>query len=363
MGGDGDDLLQGGQSDAGTLTFSLNDQNQVVSTFTIEDSALSSASTAAAETNWFSNNVPITNDNRVGFVYRDSQQLETLSTLSQSVLDRLPTTEEMNMWTQQALPDIELGEIAHQVYLDFNGNTASAPVETQMAQLLTDVWGEDQVNSDWVDLGIEHINNGGSWGDALLFMARHDNLRSGILDNNGALKLTQNLQTSETGWSSDTGSDTLIGGQGNDTLVGNGGADVLRGGAGNDILSVSDSTFALLDGGAGFDTLRFDGLIALNLRTQPDTRLAGIEAIDLKSDGVNNILSFNITDILNINETRTATNTLTIQGNAGDIVNLDNTSNGQTGSWANTDSGVYEFTSGEIGVIGTVTIDADVTVN
>ena len=57
-------------------------------------------------------------------------------------------------------------------------------------------------------------------------------------------------------------------------------------------------------------------------------------------------------------------NTLVINGSAGDTVNLDNNSNGQTGSWADAGSGVYEFTAGGgIGVIGTVTIDAGVTIN
>ncbi len=169
-----------------------------------------------------------------------------------------------------------------------------------------------------------------------------------------------------------TGNDTLTGdgnanqlvaGAGNDTLVGNGGADVLRGGAGDDILAVSDLTFASLDGGTGSDTLRFDAALSLDLRSLADPKLDSIEVIDLTGDGGNSTLSLNLTDVLNLNEAQTAANTLVINGNAGDIVNLADTSNGQTGSWADAGGSVYEFTVGGIGVIGTVTIDAAVTVN
>ncbi len=157
--------------------------------------------------------------------------------------------------------------------------------------------------------------------------------------------------------------DQLVAGAGDDILLGNGGADVLRGGAGNDILAISDLTFASLDGGTGIDTLRFDVPLDIDLRTLADTKLDSIEVIDLTNDGGNSTISLNLTDLLNLNEAQTAADTLVIHGNAGDIVNLDNTSNGQVGNWSNTDSGVYEFTAGEIGIIGTATIDTAVTVN
>jgi len=161
----------------------------------------------------------------------------------------------------------------------------------------------------------------------------------------------------------DDNANQLVAGAGNDTLVGNGGADVLRGGAGDDILAVSDLTFASLDGGTGSDTLRFDAALSLDLRTLSDPKLDSIEVIDLTGDGGNSTLSLNLTDVLNLNEAQTSANTLVINGNAGDIVNLDDTSNGQTGSWADSGGSVYQFTVGGIGVIGTVTIDAAVTVN
>ena len=161
----------------------------------------------------------------------------------------------------------------------------------------------------------------------------------------------------------DSSANQLIAGAGNDTLIGNGGTDVLRGGAGNDILAIPDLTFASLDGGTGSDTLRFDTVLNLDLRTLADTKLMSIEVIDLTNDDGNSTISLNLTDLLNLNEAQTASDTLVIHGNVGDIVNLDNTSNGQTGSWANAGSGVYEFSAGDIGVIGTVTVDTAVTVN
>jgi len=157
--------------------------------------------------------------------------------------------------------------------------------------------------------------------------------------------------------------DQLVAGAGDDILLGNSGADVLRGGAGDDILAVSDLTFASLDGGTGIDTLRFDVPLDIDLRTLADTKLDSIEIIDLTNDGGNSTISLNLTDLLNLNEAQTTTDTLFIHGNAGDIVNLDNTSNGQVGNWANAGFGVYEFTAAEIGIIGTVILDTAVTVD
>ncbi len=161
----------------------------------------------------------------------------------------------------------------------------------------------------------------------------------------------------------DSNANQLVAGTGNDTLIGNGGTDVLRGGAGNDILAVSDLTFLSLDGGTGSDTFRLDVPLDLDLRTLTDTKLESIEVIDLTNDGGKSIISLNLTDLLNLNEAQTAADTLVIHGNTGDVVNLDNTSNGQTGSWANAGSGVYEFSAGDIDVIGTVTVDTAVTVS
>ncbi len=164
----------------------------------------------------------------------------------------------------------------------------------------------------------------------------------------------------------DSSANQLVAGRGADILIGNGGEDVLRGGEGDDVLAISDLTFASLDGGTGTDTLRFDSALNLDLRTNADSKLNSIEVIDLANDSGNSTLSFNITDLLNLNETQTIADTLTINGTTGDIINLDNSSNGQVGTWAEVGiTHVYEFTAADagIGLIGTITIDTNVTVN
>jgi len=139
-------------------------------------------------------------------------------------------------------------------------------------------------------------------------------------------------------------------------LIGNGGADVLRGGAGNDVLAISEADFASLDGGTGTDTLRLDAALTLDFTSIPDSRITGIEAIDLTNDGGDSSLTMNLTDVLTFSDT---SNTLTITGASGDTVTLNNTSNGFTGAWTSTNAGgvdTYVFTSGG-NVLATVLID------
>ena len=121
-----------------------------------------------------------------------------------------------------------------------------------------------------------------------------------------------------------TGVDIAIGDLGNDTLVGNGGLDVLIGGGGDDILAVSDTTFRRLDGGTEVqggngDTLRLDGTdVALNLTTIADTKIQGIERIDMTGSG-SNTLTLKLSDVLNISDT---TNDLRVFGDTTDVANL-----------------------------------------
>ena len=111
------------------------------------------------------------------------------------------------------------------------------------------------------------------------------------------------------------------------------------------MLAISDTSFASLDGGLGADTLRLDTGLTLDFSSLSDSSITSIENIDLKNDGGNSSLTFNLTDVLNLSE---ATNVLSIFGDAGDTVTLNNTSNGQSGSWSvTTSAGVntYAFTS------------------
>ena len=152
--------------------------------------------------------------------------------------------------------------------------------------------------------------------------------------------------------------DQIIGGRGNDTLIGNGGADVLRGGAGNDILAISDTAFALVDGGNGFDTLRFEAAMDLDLTGLGSNRITDVEAIDLRHDGGDSSLTLNLSDVLNLNDS----STLRIYGSDGDTVRF----NDQGSRWDKHSVGgsettwVYSF-QGE--VIATVIVDNSVAVS
>ena len=119
--------------------------------------------------------------------------------------------------------------------------------------------------------------------------------------------------------SGDTGANVMVGGRGNDTLVGNGGADVLLGAEGDDVLAVSDTDFARIVGGNGFDTLRLDGGgLTLDLTAIADNRITGIEQIDLVGSGTNT-LTLDLLEVLNISDT---SNTLIVRCAGGDVVNI-----------------------------------------
>ncbi|MEO5362666.1 MAG: Ig-like domain-containing protein, partial [Magnetococcus sp. DMHC-8] len=109
----------------------------------------------------------------------------------------------------------------------------------------------------------------------------------------------------------------FVSGGGHDTMTGGGGADVFYGGAGNDVITVADLIFQLVDGGSGTDTLALSGtgmtLTLANVRG----KVEGIEKIDLTGSG-NNILMLAPLDLLSLSD---LSNTLTVAGNAGDVVN------------------------------------------
>jgi hypothetical protein len=111
--------------------------------------------------------------------------------------------------------------------------------------------------------------------------------------------------------------ENFVGGLGDDTLDGTGGIDVLRGGAGSDDF-VFDAADRVVDGGSGEDTLRFTGGDeALDLTGISNLGYTGIEIVDLTGDG-NNTLTLHLGDLFDLSD---STNTLRVDGNAGDVVN------------------------------------------
>ena len=158
----------------------------------------------------------------------------------------------------------------------------------------------------------------------------------------------------------------IIGGAGDDTLIGNGDADVLRGGAGDDVLAISDNMFAVINGGLGNDTLRFDAPISLDLSALRDPNVQSIETIDLANDGGNSTLSLGLSDVLAISGQTTLDNPLNISGATGDTVNLSGApTNGIAGTWSDTDNdNTYSYIStADSAVLANVLFDDAIMVN
>jgi Bacterial Ig-like domain/FG-GAP repeat/RTX calcium-binding nonapeptide repeat (4 copies) len=114
------------------------------------------------------------------------------------------------------------------------------------------------------------------------------------------------------------GADVMVAGRGDDVVTGNGGADVLLGGQGDDQIVIADTAFKRVGGGSGSDTLTLAGTgQSLDLTTIADSRLTGIETIDIS--GGTNTLTLNQQEVLNLSDT---SNTLTVVRNINGTVNI-----------------------------------------
>jgi Ca2+-binding RTX toxin-like protein len=147
------------------------------------------------------------------------------------------------------------------------------------------------------------------------------------------------------------GGDNLSGAAGNDTLDGGGDADTLSGGADNDTL-IYDSLDASVLGGLGSDTLKISGSgTLLNLGGLAGTTIQDVEVIDLTGTG-NNTLTLAASDVLALS----STDTLKVDGNAGDTVNA---GSGWTDQGTVVNPGYHTYTQG----LATLLVDTDITRN
>jgi Ca2+-binding RTX toxin-like protein len=136
-----------------------------------------------------------------------------------------------------------------------------------------------------------------------------------------------------------TASETIYGYDGNDTIDSDAGRDHVapgRGsdqvtlGAGNDTMFadadwVNDGSLDTIDGGAGIDSIALLGaglnLDFTNLARFGDSRVESIERVDITGTG-NNVLTIDVSQVLQFTDLLGASAVLVIDGNLGDTVNL-----------------------------------------
>jgi hypothetical protein len=145
---------------------------------------------------------------------------------------------------------------------------------------------------------------------------------------NLALASTTSIDTTALGNHADvitgtTGADTIASGDGNDTIDGGSGADKIFAGAGNDTI-IFDPADAVINGGAGIDTLKMTGNVDFSGLT---TIIGNIEKIDLTTAGNQTVSGLSLDKIFTMTDD-SSNHTLTIDGNAGDVV-----STVDKGSW------------------------------
>ena len=237
-GGSGNDILQGGQSEAGTLSFYLTRMGEFHVGFEATYAASAEYPQVIMNTNmeWVQWNQGWTGDPLMAFT--KEYYMETISLLYQAVFDKLPEVSDMNRLSGLRYSEIELASLAYRTYLEQNSGVRNQPLEEQVASLMTSIWGGSNVTEQDLQMGVDYISNGGSWIDGFLALSKHDNHKRLLLDDMGELTLVQDFTIDELGWSSDKGSDILLGGDGNDTLVGGKGGDYLNGGNGTDLVMI-----------------------------------------------------------------------------------------------------------------------------
>lgn len=282
QGGDGNDILQGGASDAGTWNFKLNAQGQLQASFAPTSTELADNTGFSATGVWTvpSGRGPIT-DSRFAWVYDDYAVAKDAALLVQALANRLPTLYEMGGVADGTYSSDQLAYMAHN-YFACTGTTGgkaayeAQSLQTQVSTVINQVWGANSATTELVNLGVNHLNGGGSWTSIWLALARHSMNASKITDAQGNVSLISNQKLGDTGWSANSGADKLFGGAGNDVLVGGNGNDELDGGAGTDMAvwlgAIADYEVALTPSTAqGAPAGSHDALVRNKLTGETDT--------------------------------------------------------------------------------------------
>ena len=231
-GGLGNDILQGGLSDAGIWQFSLDNGQGLHVQFAPSRTDLPE-NAGHLDVRLYEGQSWI-GDARVAFTSAEYDRLAAHASLFHAVIGELPTLDELNIMISWQANSLQLAEVAYDYYRhqtqiqeeDFRG---------QVKSLIDLVWGVDVASEELIQLGVNYIENGGSWSEGLLALSLHDNHRQQMKNDLGELQLHQKYSISETGWSADVSDDQLFGGYGDDILVGGFGSDLLDGGKGEDI--------------------------------------------------------------------------------------------------------------------------------
>ncbi len=269
FGGDGDDILQGGGSDAGVWSFSVSPTETLQVSYAATESGLNEIGSAAGE--WNRELV----DYRVDFVLENPGKVAMVAQLYQAVYGRLPDNTELRYWSHQELDGQGLAAEFLSSYRQLAGPLPETQ-EGQVRQLFEWVWGE--AREEWVAAGIDYLEQGGSWEEGLLVLSQHANNTGPITDEQGNLRVVQDIEVDETGWYFDGGNDWLSGGAGNDRLIGGVGNNLLDGGEGVDLAEfigvVGDYTleYVVAEDGSG-------DLVLTNRHSGESNTLRNLEAV------------------------------------------------------------------------------------
>ncbi|HBN15921.1 MAG TPA: hypothetical protein DD407_12855, partial [Pseudohongiella sp.] len=233
-GGTGNDVLQGGSSDAGTWRYSLKD-GQLYSRFTATEAIASDNAELVRVGPWWTHgDSGIDSDNRLAFSYADPERLELVATLYRAATGEMAPLMDFNHFVGIEITEMGLAQAAVDHFFATKGPLPQV-LELQVEMLIEAVWGEGNASAALIGEGVSFLNAGGSWGEAMLFLARSQEAKQLLANDEGDLVLIADYQSSEAGWSANSGNDILRGGLGNDRLVGGDGNDLLDGGEGTDV--------------------------------------------------------------------------------------------------------------------------------